>query len=115
MGKTCTIQPVVLSYNVQQSTGLDCLPICIPFPDWWQVQALFCTGQNQEKDTGEYKKESQAGPNKLWYTHPSMCYRDINKSKFEHNLRTWASISTQYCHVRKATCRKMRTILSLIG
>ena len=28
MGKTCTIQPVVLSYNVKLSTGLDGLPIC---------------------------------------------------------------------------------------
>ena len=50
----------LLSYNVQLSIGLDGSPICIPFPDWWQVQALFCTGQNQEKDTAEYKKGSQA-------------------------------------------------------
>ena len=76
MGKTCTIQPVVLSYNVKLSTGLDGLPICIPFPDWWQVQALFCTGQNQEKDTGEYKKESQAGSLPLLWGWPTPISRE---------------------------------------
>ena len=49
----------LLSYNVQLSIGLDGSPICIPFPDWWQVQALFCTGQNQEEETGSMKWEAK--------------------------------------------------------
>lgn len=36
--------------NLQLATGLGYIPICIPFLDWWWVQALFCTGHNQEEE-----------------------------------------------------------------
>ena len=38
--------------NCQLSVGLECMLICILFLDWWSVQALFCTGHNQKKQTG---------------------------------------------------------------
>ena len=34
------------------SIGLETMLICIPFLDWWSVQALFCTGHNQKEQTG---------------------------------------------------------------
>ena len=39
-------------------SGLEHVCICIPFPDWWWVQALFCTGQDQEGEM-EHKKGSK--------------------------------------------------------
>lgn len=29
--------------------------ICIPFPDWWQVEALFCIKLNQRRSQHVYK------------------------------------------------------------
>ena len=42
--------------NCQLSTGLECMLICILFLDWWSVQALFCTGHNQKKQTGRQER-----------------------------------------------------------
>ena len=48
----------LLSYNVQLSIGLDGSPICIPFPDWWQVQALFLHRAQPTGGDKNYKKGS---------------------------------------------------------
>ena len=44
-------QQSLLSYNLQLSVGLEHMPICTPFLNWWWVQALFCTGHNQKEET----------------------------------------------------------------
>ena len=53
------MQQNLLLLNLQLSTILEPLSICIPFPDWWLVQALFCTGQNQEEETKNIKREAK--------------------------------------------------------
>ena len=53
------VQQNLLLRNLQLSTILEPLSICIPFPDWWLVQALFCTGQNQEEETKNIKREAK--------------------------------------------------------
>ena len=41
------------------SSGLEHMCICIPFPDWWWEQALFCTGQSPEEEVGSIKTEAK--------------------------------------------------------
>ena len=42
------------------------MPICIPFPDWWQIQAVFCTGQNQKEETGSIKCKAKRDCTTPW-------------------------------------------------
>ena len=54
-------QQSLLSYNLQLSVGLEHMPICTPFLNWWWVQALFCTGHNQKEETGSKKRVMPRG------------------------------------------------------
>ena len=53
MGKHSQQRPLLCI--LQLPTGLE----CVPFPDRWWVEALFCTGQNQEQETGSIKGEDE--------------------------------------------------------
>ena len=55
------IQQSLLLYNLQSSMGLEHTPICLPFLDWWWVQALFCMGHNQKKALGSIKRGRPRG------------------------------------------------------
>ena len=52
-------QQGLLLVNLQLLVGLERMPSCLPFLDWWWVQALFCTGHNQKEETGNTKGKSR--------------------------------------------------------
>ena len=50
-----------LSHNLQLSIGLEPMPICIPSPDWWWVQALLLTRVEPKHGDRKYKKGEAKG------------------------------------------------------
>ena len=62
-------QQSLLLHNLQMPVGLECMPICIPFLDWWWVQALLCIGHNQKEETGSIKRGRPRGIMTMAYSH----------------------------------------------
>ena len=54
-------QQSLLLHNLQVPVALECMPVCIPFLDWWWVHGLLCTGHNQKEETGSIKTERPRG------------------------------------------------------
>ena len=50
-----------LLHNLQLSVGLQPMPVCIPSPDWWWVQALFLPRAEPKHGDGKYKKGEAKG------------------------------------------------------
>ena len=50
------VQYSLLLYKLQWLTGLEHMSICLPFLDWWQIQALFFPGHNCKEETGSIIK-----------------------------------------------------------
>ena len=75
-------------------SGLEHVCICIPFPGWWWVQALFCTGQSQEEETGSIQREAKRDGSHSLGTGPLPHLRNVLSAvRLIKVLSSWAITS----------------------
>ena len=72
----------------QLSIGLESMFICIPFLDWWSVQALFCTGHNQKEQTGS--QDISLHQLRLWGWPAPMSWECLFNKRFVCLSCNWA-------------------------